>query len=232
MSEEIWCIKRCILRAGMLFSVFCLTTGAKAQWLSLHGGSVSVGGFGQFTTQLTDPQGTAGTYSVPFQTGATTYSTTIFNQSQYTTDSAGFVTSLGYHPKPWAGMEFNYAFTHYSERFLLDYGATGTQTLSVPVDVHEATGAYQFHPRYIPFQPFVNIGGGAIDFAPIHTSNQWRGAGLLEVGFDVPTHSKHIGFRIEGRSLFYRAPNFDTPAISTRTWRAIEEPTASTYYRF
>ena len=91
---------------------------------------------------------------------------------------------------------------------------------------------YQFHPKHIPFQPFVNIGGGALDFAPNTGQYQWRTAGLLEMGFDLPTHSKHIGFRIAGRSLYYRAPNFNTAAISTREWRVTEEPSVSTYYRF
>jgi hypothetical protein len=206
--------------------------GAHAQYAKTHGLSWSVGGTGQFSSLLESSPATT-TNLVPFSGGGLV-AETVTNKQQYTTDSAGFVTSAQFHPVAWAGVEFNYGFTHYSERYAYSYSTVpGTrQTSSIPVDAHEATGAYQFHPKHIPFQPFVNIGGGAIDFAPRNAANQWRGAGLLEVGFDVPTHSRHIGFRVEGRSLYYRSPNFNSSALSTRSWRATEEPSVSTYYRF
>jgi len=213
--------------------------GAHAQYLKEHGFSISVGGDGQFTRSLTTNPNNGGVYNIPNSANALD-TVTVNNQQQFTTDSAGFVTSIQFHPKPWAGLEMNYSFTHYQERFAFNYGSTGsttvtntaTQQLIVPTDVHEATAAYQFHPKHIPFQPFVNIGGGALDFSPSNESNQWRGAGLLETGFDLPTHNKHIGFRVEGRSLYYRAPNFYQASLSTRSWRATVEPSVSVYYKF
>jgi hypothetical protein len=227
---------RCTL--PLIFGLAALAAHGQ-DYFKTHGGSLSVGGFGQFTTVLT-ANPTAGTYSVPKAGGGGTVTAFVSGQREYTTDSAGFVTSLQFHPKPWAGVEFNYGFTHYQERYSVLYGSSSSFTSTsgspsfthVVTDVHEATGAYQFHPKHIPFQPFVNIGGGALDYAPTTGSNQWRGAGLLEAGFDVPTHMSHIGFRIEGRSLYSRAPNFYNPAISTRSWRVTEEPSISTYYRF
>jgi hypothetical protein len=209
------------------------------QYFKAHGFSMSVGGDGQFTKTLTTNPNSGGVYTVNNTLGGTTLVTSN-NQKQFTTDSAGFITSMQFHPKPWAGVEFNYGFTHYQERFDYNFGSTGnttvlntgTQTKHFSTDVHEATGAYQFHPKHIPFQPFVNIGGGALDFTPRNASNQWRGAGLLEAGFDLPTHMQHVGFRVEGRSLYYRAPNFYQAALSTRSWRATVEPSASVYYRF
>ena len=102
----------------------------------------------------------------------------------------------------------------------------------MPTDQHELTAAYLIHPKHIPFQPFIGIGGGSIDFSPSNASNQWRGAGLLESGFDMRTHNPHLSFRIEGRSLYYRSPNFYQPAISTRSWRVTEQPTISAHYAF
>ena len=202
--------------AAMLLAVMTAAT-AHAQFYKLKGGSISVGGTGQFDTTLTSNGNVASTGT---------------NQ-QFTTWSAGFVSSLQFHPVSWAGVEFNYGFTHYQERYAFYYPTSSSQfRVNVPTDAHEATGAYLLHPRHIPFQPFVAIGGGAIDFVPRDAMNQWRGAGLLEMGFDIPTHSKHIGFRVEGRSLFYRAPNYYTPQISTRSWRVTEEPEVSAFYRF
>jgi hypothetical protein len=218
--------------------LFAVTMGsAHAQYLKTHDASVSAGGFGQFNTELiTDPEPAL----LPNSPAAG--SSVVTNERQYTTWSAGFLTSMQFHPVAWAGVELNYGYTRYSEEFAFQQAATLTSTptsvfLKVPTNEHEATGAYLFHPKHIMFQPFVGIGGGYIDFNPAYPratggTNQWRGAGLLEMGFDLPTMSKHIQFRVEGRSLYYRAPNFDSPRISTRTWRAQTEPVVSAVYRF
>ena len=194
-----------------------------------HGASLSVGATGDIgNTQLTYKPN-AGVTTVP-TTGFTTQA--VSNQQQNPTMSVGFISTFAFHPVAFAGIELNYGFTHHSEVFSFNYATSGAKSVYVSTDIHEATGAYQFHPKHIPFQPFVNVGGGALDFAPRNASSQIRGAGLLEAGFDLPTHSSHIGFRIEGRSLYYRAPNFYTPAISTGSWRVTTQPSVSTYYRF
>lgn len=207
-----------------------------AQYLKTHQASLSVGGGGQFSTILTEnPQTTSTT--APF-IPAGTYGVTVANNQQFTTNSALFLTSLQIHPVAWAGVELNYGFTHYQERYAFNYTNTSTPTaqqqVQVPTDAHEATAAYLFHPKHMKFQPFLGVGGGAIDFDPssISAPNQWRGAYLAELGFDLPVHWTHVGFRVEGRSLFYRSPNFNQPAISTRSWRATSEPVLSAYYRF
>lgn len=210
--------------------------GMQAQYLKKHNASLSVGGTGQFSTvfssnatdvNTTAPFGPAGTYAV-----------TVTQQHHATTNSAGALASFQLHPASWAGIEVNYGFTHYQERFGFYYSNTATpaalQQVRVPTDAHEATAAYLIHVRRLPFQPFMSIGGGAIDFDPryLRAPNQWRGAGLAEVGFDLPVRWTHIGFRVEGRALFYRSPNFYNSAISNRSWRATSEPALSAFYRF
>jgi hypothetical protein len=204
------------------------------KYLPDHGASISVGATGNFATPLTT---NATPYTFNTVASGVTLTNTTTNQDQYITSSVGFLTSLQFHPAAWAGIEVNYGYQHYSERF--NYSITGvpaTQTASVPTTTHEATAAYQFHPKHIPFQPFVNIGGGAIDFVPTAGggTNQWRGAGLLETGFEVgmPGTARKLALRIQGRGLFYRAPNFNNPGLSTRSWRASAEPSASFVYRF
>ena len=222
-----------VIRRFLPVVLVLTAVGAQAQfhYYSTHHGSVSVGGTGVFNTQLNyNPDTTGATVnspSGPQQTG-------VSNQQQFTTDSVGFVTAFQFHPVAWAGVELNYGFTHNSEKYAFNYAVSSdtTSRVTVPTDQHEFTGGYLFHPRHIPFQPFVVVGGGAVDFAPSYGSNQWRGAGLLEVGFDLPTPNKHIGFRVEGRSLYYRQPNFYTPAISTQSWRVQEEPSISAVYKF
>lgn len=222
-----------LLRRTLPLALILATTAAHAQfnmkYYHDHGASMSVGGFGDLGSTVLTSNPSAGLTTIP-TAGRSTQAVT--GQQQFTTNSAGFITTFAFHPVAFAGVEFNYAFTHNTEVFAFNYATGGAQRVNVSTDVHEATGAYQFHPKHIPFQPFVNIGGGALDFAPRNASSQIRGAGLLEAGFDLPTHSKHLGFRIEGRSLYYRAPNFYTPQISTSAWRVTSQPSVSTYYRF
>ena len=188
---------------------------AQAQFYKLHNADVAVGATGNFDTPLhTDGYSASGT-----------------NQ-QFTTESVGFIGSLREHPFAWAGVEFNYGYSRYAQRFAY-YEPSSTDTFNVSIvnGVHEATAAYMFHPHFRRLQPFINVGGGALDFNPEQGSNQWRGAGLLEAGLDLPVN-RHFGLRLQGRSLYYRAPNFYTPLISTRSWVVTEQPSLSSYIRF
>jgi hypothetical protein len=224
------------LKRSLPLLALLVAANAPAQfyrYLPDHGASVSVGATGNFATPLT-------TNPTPYTTNTVssgvTLTNTYSNQQQYITSSVGFLTSLQFHPVAWAGIELNYGYQHYSEKYSYNRATiTATQFASVPTTTHEATAAYQFHPKHIPFQPFVNIGGGAIDFVDTRNGpNQWRGAGLLEAGFEIGmprTHSK-LALRLQGRGLFYRAPNYYNPVISTRSWRASAEPSASFVYRF
>ena len=213
-----------------LLALGTVSFAAQAQYLKTHGATLSVGGTGHFDKILTsDPSYVPFTY--PIQNGTTL--TSLYNQQQYTTLSAGFLTTFQFHPRPWAGIALNYGFTHYQERFVYNYAINNAQgQTNVPTDAHEFTGGYLFHPKHIPFQPYVEVGGGAIDFTPSNASNQFRGAGLLETGFDLPIKNEHIGFRVSGRSLYYRQPNFYNAGISTRGWRVTMEPAVSAFYRF
>jgi hypothetical protein len=205
-----------LLRYTLPLALAVTGLSAHAQFYKLHNADVAVGGVGQFTTPLTSNE----------------HSATGDNQ-QFTTNSAGVLVSLREHPVAWAGVELNYGYTRYQQRFAYyEPSSTDTFNVTIPNDVHEATAAYMFHPHFFHLQPFVNIGGGALDFVGDGASNQWRGAGLLETGFDIPTSNKHFGFRVQGRSLYYRAPNFYTSQISTKSWVVTEEPSVSAYIRF
>ncbi len=190
---------------------FCLVSSAlaaHAQFYKLHNVDVGVNATSPFTKTLTsnNPQNVQGT-----------------------TDTTGFLFSFKEHPVSWAGVEFNYGYNKYSQRFRGPAGTANVKSYN-----HEATAAYIFHPHFRRLQPFVAVGGGAIDFLPQQNtaSNQWRGTGLLEAGLDLPTHNPHLGFRVQGRGLFYRAPNFYASSVSSRSWVVTTEPSAGVYWRF
>lgn len=198
-------------QTSVLLALFALGSyGAHGQLYKIHNADVAVGGTGQFTTSITSQN------NVPHQA---------------TTDSAGFLLSFREHPVAWAGVEFNYQYASFSERFTNN---SYIPLSYVPLSVHEGTAAYLFHPHFRRLQPFVGVGGGALYFHPypVAITTQWRGVGLVEVGADIPTRNPHLGFRLQARSLLYRAPNFKDANLATSGWVATNEPSAGVYIRF
>ncbi len=188
-----------------LFPVICC-----AQLYKIHQADVAVGGTGQFTTSITS------------QNNVT---------HQATTDTVGFLGSFREHPVACAGVEVNYGYTPFTERFTNN---SYVVLANVPVSMHEFTAAYMFHAHFRKLQPFINVGGGALYFHPypVPVTTQWRGTGLFEIGADIPTRNPHMGFRVQARSLLYRAPNFNNPGIASSRWAATSEPSAGVYIRF
>ena len=204
---------------------------AQAQFYKLKGATVAVQGTQLWSTPLTNNAGPVTTF---VGTAPNALRETVIGQQQGATSKPGVLATVGFHPKPWAGVEFNYQFAQFEEQYSFYYASAPTNRLSQRTGVafHEATAAYQFHPPHIKFQPYVNVGGGAVDFLPYLASEQWRAAGLVETGVDIPMKSPHLALRVQGRALIYRAPNFNNSALSTRGWRVTEEPTAGFVYRF
>ena len=180
---------------------------AHGQFYKLHNVDLGVNAVSPFTKSLTNDSSSV----------------------QETTDTTGFLFTMREHPFAWAGVEFNYGYSKYSQVYIAPSASGRVSTYN-----HEATAAYLFHPHFRKLQPFVGVGGGAIDFLPANgsVSNQWRGAGLLEAGLDLPTRNPHLGFKVQGRGLFYRAPNFYNATLSSRAWVATVEPSAGVYWRF
>jgi len=199
-------LKMQTLAAVCLFSV--AGVAAQGQFYKIHNADIAGSGIGQFTTVLNQ-------------------NSTVTPQ---TTDSFGGLFSLREHPVSWAGVELNYSFNKYTQTFVQTAAPAYSQR--VQTEGHEATGAYMFHPHFKHLQPFINVGGGAIDFMPRTGQDQWRITGLLEAGLDIPTSNPHFGFRLQGRTLVYRTPNYNNQSLATKSWVSTEEPTFGAYYRF
>ena len=198
------------LRRFALLGVLTFTFGpAHAQFHEFRNADVAVGGTGQFTTAITSQSN---------------------RPHNGTSDSAGFLLTFRVQPIRFTPIELNYQYSSFSERF---GSPTGPISTFVPLSLHEATAAYLLHPHFHRFRPFVGLGGGALYFDPsVHVKTQIRPAGLLEIGFDMRTSNPHLGFRVQGRSLLYRAPNFNNSGLSSSRWVSTSEPSASVYVRF
>lgn len=219
------------IKQALPLCLLLAAASAHGQYYKLKGATLSVSGTNLWSTPLTN-DATSSTAIVG--TSPNGLRETVSGQQQGATSKPGILASFGFHPVSWAGIELNYQFAQFDETYSFYYSSQPStrQFQRVPVAFHETTAAYQFHPKHIKFQPYVNVGGGYIDFLPYLANEQWRGTGLVETGFDIPTRTPHLAVRVQGRALIYRAPNFYNSSLSTRSWRVTEEPTLGLVYRF
>jgi hypothetical protein len=189
-----------------------------------HQADFGLGGAGQFTTSITNQE----THQSPgLGFGAPL-------PRQWTTQSLGALATLRDRPFTWVGLEVNYQFTRYSERFQIPAAPFASPSLLVyvPTSVHEYTAAFVFQSDKHALKPFLALGGGYQNFQPTGDfSHQWRETALLDLGVDIPTQTK-LGFRIGARDLVFRAPNFQNTALASSRWVSEEEPYVMAYIKF
>jgi opacity protein-like surface antigen len=158
--------------------------------------------------------------------------------TQNSTISGGFLGSYRYMVTPRSALELNYGWAHNSQKFQ-------TQTLGYysPVYVHtrqqELTAAYVYTRNYRNFNPFVEIGIGALIYTPLDdagtqsldlkqntTVGGLSGAGLayeISPSFDI---------RIEYRGFLGKAPNFNKDTFKTSRYEWSSIPSIGIAYHF
>lgn len=151
------------------------------------------------------------------------------------TEGVGLLVNVREHPVSWFGLELNYSFQPYSERY--SSATTGAAVGRLRQDQHEATAGYVFHFKVPGIQPFVTLGGGALNFRPAKGSaqfeNQWRGTYMYEVGFDFVSRSHpHFGVRVQEHGLFYKAPDYHVASLRSNGYIHQAMPSAGIFYRF
>jgi hypothetical protein len=151
------------------------------------------------------------------------------------TEGVGALLNVRLHPVSWAGLEFNYSYNRFGQRFYS--AATGAQTARIDQDEHEATAGYVIHIKSPYVQPFVVLGGGAINFrgtkANPQFDNQWRGTYMYEVGFDfVSKKAPHFGIRVQEHGLFYKAEDYHVANLRSNGYIHQAMPSAGIFYRF
>ncbi len=149
----------------------------------------------------------------------------VFGQTTGTTNAQSF--------HPWLGYEVNYSYTRFTERF-------STIPFGVQNNVHEVSVAYLLQGPTLPIlglQPFGAVGAGALIFLPTTVggqkyNKQTRVPVLYEVGVNCPVITSHLGLRFQYRGLLYKAPDFNTPALTTNARRQTSELSLGAYLRF
>jgi len=151
------------------------------------------------------------------------------------TEGVGLLVNVREQPVSWFGLELNYSYNHYGERFTS--AATGTSIGRIQQDQHEATAGYILHIKAPGIQPFITLGGGGINFrgtkANPQYDNQWRGTYMYEVGFDLASRKHpHFGVRVQEHGLFYKAPDFHVANFRSNGYVHQALPSAGVFFRF
>jgi hypothetical protein len=199
-----------------------VTHAAKASFG--HEIDFGLGGGGQLTTSITNQE--------TRQSAGPGFGSPL--PHQWTTQSLGGLATLRDRPFTWVGVEINYQFTRYSERYQIPAApfALPSRLVYVPTSVHEYTAAFVFQSSKHKIKPFLGLGGGYQNFQPTgQFSHQWRETALVDLGVDIPTQTK-LGFRIGARDLVFRAPNFQNSALSSSRWVSEEEPYVMAFIKF
>ena len=131
----------------------------------------------------------------------------------------------------WLGYELGYTYARYTNFY------TG-KLFGYQNNMHDFSGAYYVHgPRAFGIQPFAVVGGSALLFAPSlnggqNVPSQWRPGVNFGGGIDYPLLSRNFGLRLEYRGVYYQAPDFGQPGLTTNVWRITSEPMAGIYVHF
>jgi opacity protein-like surface antigen len=146
------------------------------------------------------------------------------------TDAGGFLANYRYHVNNWAGFEFNYAFTRFSQ----NYGPVTSTTIAstTQADANELSLAFVSTLGVRPsarIRPFVEAGTGALIFSPIAKGSTVsgfsddRGAFMFGAGADFRV-ARQVSLRLGYRGLIYKTPDFAVPTQITNTVTNMSEP--------
>lgn len=203
--------------AGSCLALILGCATSQAQFYKLHNADVAFSAQGQFTTPVTN-------------NGSATLTQN---------NSLGALITLRDHPVPWAGIEINAGMTDFREQYhyTVVQGLNSTPTTyQTKTYETELTAGYLFHLHTPVAQPFVAIGGGAVDFLPDPRGmNQWRGTGLVDFGFDLTGKrwtGQHFGVRLQEHTLIYRAPTYNTAQFQVRSWVVQNSPSVGVFARW
>jgi hypothetical protein len=131
----------------------------------------------------------------------------------------------------WLGYEAGYQYTRFTEKY------TG-QILGYQHNQHELSGSYLVHgAKAFGVEPFATAGLSAVIFSPSLNGGQnvpWQGRPGINfgAGINYPLATGHFGLRLQYRGVYYKAPDFGRPALTTNAWRLTSEPMVGVYVRF
>ena len=150
-------------------------------------------------------------------------------------NTVGVLISVRYTVKPLVGLEFNYGYARYNQKFT---GVSGTPgVLGIQNNAKEYTFGYVAHLHPISgFTPFVEGGAGTTAFRPTTQGGQGllaqaRATYYYAAGAEASLGT-HFGLRAQFRQKFFLAPDFGQNYLIIKKHTTTIEPGIGFYIRF
>jgi len=156
----------------------------------------------------------------------------------HTLAAAGFLGEYRYMLRPRSGLEANYAYIQNSMKFHIPASTTAAYNY-VHVRNEEASFAYVYTRNYHNFNPFVQLGVGAMIFTPIRDyattsldTKQNTAVGMLSGGGLAYEISPSFDVRVEYRGFLCKTPNFGHDEYKTNRYEWLSMPAVGIAYHF
>ncbi|HEY0264622.1 MAG TPA: outer membrane beta-barrel protein [Granulicella sp.] len=153
------------------------------------------------------------------------------------TMSVGFLGSYRYLLTPRSGLEVNFGYAQNSNKFKTSFIPDGR----IHTRQMEFTGAYVYNRTYGRFNPFAEVGVGAMFFSPIKdflTNNLDAKSttslgGLFGAGVAYEV-SPSFDIRVQYRGFLLKTPDFNVvnSDFKTNRWEVISTPAVGVAYHF
>jgi len=151
--------------------------------------------------------------------------------------AAGFLAEYRYMLTPRSGLQANYVYLQNSMKFHIP--ATQLENNYVHVRDEEASFAYVYTRNYHNFNPFVNLGVGAMIFTPIRDyetttldTKQTTAIGLVAGGGVAYEISPSFDVRVEYQGFLAKTPSFGNDQYKTNRYQWLSLPAVGIAYHF
>jgi outer membrane immunogenic protein len=157
------------------------------------------------------------------------------NQVQTSTDALGLLASYRYMVTPRSALELNYSFVQNNQKYVVGQ----PYNYRIHSRMQELTAAYVFGLTFKRFNPFAEVGVGALVFTPVLDNETNRlgtkgskGIGGLFGGGLAYELSPSFDLRLEYRGLLTKTPSFGQQDLNTNRYEIISMPTFGVAYHF
>jgi outer membrane immunogenic protein len=153
------------------------------------------------------------------------------------TGSLGLLTSYRYLLTPHSALELNYSFTQNQDVYKVSFNGVNGQRIHARAQ--EITGAYVYGLTFKRFNPFAEVGVGAMIFTPIldygtqtlDTKQNTNIGGLFGAGLAYEL-SPSWDIRMEYRGFVGKSPDFGIANFKTNRYEVWSIPALGVAYHF
>jgi outer membrane immunogenic protein len=153
------------------------------------------------------------------------------------TGSLGLLTSYRYMLTPHSALELNYSFTQDQQVYKVSFNGVNGQRIHARAQ--EVTGAYVYSLTFKRFNPFAELGVGAMLFSPIRDygtqtldTKQNTNIGALFGGGVAYELSPSWDVRVEYRGFVAKSPDFGIANFQTNRYEVWSIPAVGVAYHF